>query len=167
MGISREVRCAPIEDGLLPAMKIGKPGRHVVGRRAIEIAGRLVAEQQSGPPDQGSRNCRALPLTARQRGRPVIRAIGEADLFDERSRPLDLILASRRDERRNQHIFEHRALRQQAVILKDKSNLTVAERRQAGGVELEGIASVERHVLKSAFERRDGSSVSCRCPTAP
>ncbi len=58
----------------------------VVGRCAIEVAGRLVAQQQPRLPDQRARDRDPLPLAARQFGRPVIDAIGEADLLDQRPR---------------------------------------------------------------------------------
>ncbi len=51
----------------------------LVAGLAIEIAGRLVAEQQRRIGDDGARDADALLLSARQLTRVVVRAIGEAD----------------------------------------------------------------------------------------
>ena len=51
----------------------------LVAGLAIEIAGRLVAEQQRRVGDDRARNADALFLSARQLPRIVLRAFGEAD----------------------------------------------------------------------------------------
>ena len=51
---------------------------HGVGRRAIEIAGRLVAQQQPRPADQRARDRDALLLAARQLAGPMIDAMRRA-----------------------------------------------------------------------------------------
>ena len=103
----------------------------VVGRRAIEVAGRLVAEQQPRLADERAGDRDALPLAAGQRRRPVIDAIGEADLLDERPRPRRVVVAGARATSVGISTFSStRALRQQAVILEHEADLLVAERRQ-------------------------------------
>ena len=109
------------------------------------LPGRLVAEQRGGPADERPGDRRALALAARQRGRPVIRAVGRARPASIRARARAIVVAvCVGDERRNQDVLEHRALRQQAVILEDEADLLVAERRQGGGVERERFSAVER-----------------------
>ena len=45
----------------------------------------------------------------------------------------------------NQHVLEHRALRKQAVILEDESDLFVAKNGERIGTERVRIAATERH----------------------
>ena len=51
----------------------------LVARLAIEVAGRLVAEQQRRVGDDGAGDADALLLAARELPRVVLRAVGEAD----------------------------------------------------------------------------------------
>ena len=113
-------------------MQIEEQRGHDRGRRLIEVAGRLVAEQQPRLPDERARNRHALLLAARQLRRAMIDAIGEADLLDQRLRARGrrhsaFVAARPVHQRRHEHVLEHRALRQQAVILEDEPDLRVAE----------------------------------------
>ena len=119
-------------------MQIEQQRGHCGRRRLVEIAGRLVAQHETRLTDERARDRHALLLAAGQLARSMIDPIAEADLLDERSRqarrvivapPPPLCLA-RRDERRHQDVLEHRALRQQAVILEHEADLAVAELRQ-------------------------------------
>ena len=67
----------------MPSMQIEKQRRDRHGRRRIEVAGRLVAKQKLRPPDEGTCDGHALAFAARELSRPVVDAIGKADLFDE------------------------------------------------------------------------------------
>jgi hypothetical protein len=78
----------------------------------------------------------------------VIDAVAEADLFDERTgqrrRVVHGIAAIRAGhQRRHQNVLEHRALRQQAVILKHESDLLVAKVREIGGPERKRVTTVQ------------------------
>ena len=53
---------------------------HLHPRQRVERAERLVQQQQPGPADQGAGQRHALALAARQHGRPVAGAVGEADI---------------------------------------------------------------------------------------
>ena len=55
-----------------------------------------------------------------------------------------LIIPGRGNERRDEHVLEHGALRQQAVVLEHEPDLFVAERREIDGAQLERITAVER-----------------------
>jgi len=57
----------------------------------------------------------------------VIGAIAETDLLDELARALRIVGRAPGDECRDQDILEHRALRQQTVVLEDEPDLLVAE----------------------------------------
>src|ERR1044071_5096385 len=94
------------EDGLLRAVEFEQERGHVVGRLLVEVARRLVAEQERRAPHQRTRQRRALLLAARKFGRAVVHALGEPDRFEQRARPLAVLFAvAARDERRRQHVL--------------------------------------------------------------
>src|SRR5437879_605107 len=70
------------QDGLLPLVQLEQQRSHHIGRRLIEVARRLVAEQQKRLPDQGTRQRYALLLAARKLGGAMVqrseeRRVGE------------------------------------------------------------------------------------------
>jgi hypothetical protein len=73
----------------------------------------------------------------------------EADLLQQRPRVLGIVVSiARRDEGRHQHVLEHRALRQQAVILKHEPDLRVAEIGESAGRQRERILPAERDLAR-------------------
>ena len=54
----------------------------------VEVAGRLVAEDDGGPRDERARHGDALLLAAGHLGGPVVAAIAEPDRVDERLEPV-------------------------------------------------------------------------------
>jgi hypothetical protein len=60
--------------------------------RRVEVARRLVGEDQLGLANQGSSDSDALLLTARQLGRAMLRAMRDPDLVED---PVDAALALR------------------------------------------------------------------------
>ena len=121
-----------------------------------------------GCADQRARDRHALLLAARQLARPMVDSIAEADLLDERARRRagsSACARRRRHQRRDQNVLEHRALRQQAVVLKDEADLALrnsasaagrarripaAERDGAGRRRLECAQDVEQRALAAA-----------------
>jgi hypothetical protein len=93
----------------------------------------------------------------------------KADLLQQRSRVLGIVSSiARRHERRHQHVLEHRALGQQAVILKHEPDLGVPEIGESSRRQREWILSAERDLdrLMAARVRRACRAMSsCRCPT--
>ena len=144
-----------------------------VSAARIEVAGRLVAEQQPRAADQRARDRDALALAARELGRPMIDAIGEADLRRSvaRARSSRRPDPRSRDQRRHQHVLEHRALRQQAVILEDEADLAGCgtPRARPARAETGSWPSSVDGAGGRRLERRRGcrAASSCRCPTAP
>ena len=62
----------------------------------------------------------------------------------------------RAHQRRHENVFEHGALRQQAMVLKDESNLRVAELGNRLRRQLKRILTVERDgALRRRFERAE------------
>src|ERR1039458_4001411 len=116
------------EDGLLPPVQFKQQGGYHVRGCLIEIAGGLVAQQQQRLVDEGARQRYALLLAAGKLGGAMIEAIAQAHLHEQAARAIDVAVAIPRNQRRHQHIFEHGALRQQAMILKDEADGLIAER---------------------------------------
>ena len=70
------------------------------------------------------------------------------------------------DQRRNQHVFQHRTLRQQAMVLKDEADRLVAERRQFffGQAGRDRVPSSVTRAGSGRFQRRPGYRAACSCP---
>src|SRR5207247_3479844 len=94
------------EDALPLAMKLQDERRDVIRGRAIEIAGRLVAQQQARFADEGACDGHSLALATRELAGSMIDARSEADLLDQAARPLGvspaIVRVPARDQRRNQ-----------------------------------------------------------------
>ena len=117
---------------------------HRIGRFAIEVPGRLVAQQQSRPSHQRARQRDTLLFPSGQLTGKMTDPVRKADSIDQRSRMrLDPVLR-RSDQRRNEHVLEHTALWQQAVILKYESDVLVAKRRKMSWRQGKRIRSVKR-----------------------
>ena len=118
--------CHDDQDRLLLTVKIEQQRRDSFRRGAVEVAGRLVAQEQPGRAHQRARDGDPLPLAARQLARPMIDAVFEPDLLTSSTGPPASLAilppSSFGDKRRNQDVLEHRALRQQAVILENKAD---------------------------------------------
>src|SRR5438105_14360519 len=106
----RQVRVVSYEheNRLLAAMQIEKHGCHGVGRGAIEVAGRLIAEQQERFANQRAREGYALLLASGKLRWPVIHTVLQSDLLEKRPGAIDCTIVRLRYQRRHQHIFENR-----------------------------------------------------------
>jgi len=113
-------------------MKLEQQLRHRASRGRVEVPRGLVAEQEPRPLDQRARHRHPLRLAARELGGAVVEPLGEADPSEQIARPLlDRRAALRaRRERWQQHVLEHRVLRQQVVVLEHEPDVAVAKRRQ-------------------------------------
>ena len=93
--------------------------RHV----GIDVAGRLVGDQQFGPGDDRAGDGDALLLAARQRRRPGAGAVGEPDPGQHLAhRPLDLGLVMPGDAQRKRDIVERRQMADQPEVLEDHAD---------------------------------------------
>src|SRR2546422_2873628 len=133
------------QDGLLPLVQLEQQRSHHIGRRLIEVARRLVAEQQKRLPDQGTRQRYALLLAARKLGGAMVQSVGQPHLLEQLARPRRVAGMIVRDQGRNQHVFEHRALRQKAMVLEYGADQLVSGRRQLLLGQLEGVLSAQGH----------------------
>ena len=101
-----------------------------VGGLLVEVAGRLVGQQQRRPHDQRPRHRDPLLLAARQHARPVRQPLAETD-------PPQQLLGARprlgrrhpRDPHRHLGVLERGELRQQVMELEDEADVAVAEAR--------------------------------------
>ena len=106
--------------------------------------------------NQRPRERHPLPLTARQLGRPVVDALPQPHLVDqiEGFRALADLAIRIADEGGHQDVLEHRALRQQQVVLEDEPDAGVAEHRQRPLVRgANGSVPVQRHAAGSSAAR--------------
>src|SRR5580765_7142425 len=85
----------------------------------------------------------------------MVQALRQANLSEHFLRAR-FVAGGLRDERWNQHVLEHGALRQQAVILKNEARFLVAKGREVGVGQRERIAPVERYFTRGRrFERTE------------
>ena len=88
VGVRRRV--GDHDDGRAFLIQLAKHPHHFLAMRGVEVAGRFVGEDQLGLADQGAGDGDALLLTAGKLCRPVLGAVGDADLVED---PLDPGLA--------------------------------------------------------------------------
>ena len=126
---------------------------HGRGRGPVEVAGRLVAEQETRPQDEGARQGRPLSFPAGELGRTVVEALAEAHPREQLPRAsLEVggrgTPSPRGDQRRHEDVLQHRALRQQVVLLEDEADLAVAKGGEVGLGQREGVAPEERDLTR-------------------
>jgi hypothetical protein len=160
---------------LLP-VQIEQQVGDVLSRRAIQVAGWFVAEQQERLANQGAGNRDALFLAAREFRGAMIQPVREADLRQQLFGALDIIVRLVCDQRRRKHVFQHAALRQQAVVLKDEADLLIAkggllffsqrkgvlpiERNRAGGWLIESAQDVKQRAFATARRPHDCDGIT-------
>ncbi len=130
---------------LLLLLQLEQQRRDRVGRCAIEIAGRLIAQQQSRTANERARQRDTLFLAARELTRKMRHAMRQPDLIDQTTCVRVAAGIGWSYERRHEHVLEHAALRQQAVVLKHETDFLVAECREVFRRQAEWIHSAERH----------------------
>ena len=120
----RRVRVVRDHHGRLAELvdRVAQEAEHVVARRRVEVAGRLVREQHARARDERARDRDPLLLAARELRRPVPAAIGDPDRLEQLLEPLALGLAAR-DRQRQEHVLLRRQHRQQVEELEDEADL--------------------------------------------
>jgi hypothetical protein len=116
------------------------------GRR-VEVAGRLVGEEDAGPRDQGPGDGHSLALASGQFRGAVIEPIGQADAIEQAPRPIKVAFLGIAlfDQRGKQHIFKNRTLRQKVMFLEDEAHAAVAKPGEVAFRKLKRVGSIERH----------------------
>jgi hypothetical protein len=88
VGARRDARIVRREqDGLAPVDEVAQQPHDVAGVLGVEVARRLVGEQQTGPVDQGTRERDALLLPARQARGEQLRPDRDAEAIEELPAP--------------------------------------------------------------------------------
>src|SRR5262245_17216420 len=104
------------------------PGRHL----GIQVAGRLVREQDLRLPDQRTSDCGALLLTAGQFSREVIGPAGKADACERGTRTFPALRARHPSiVQRNGYVIRYRQILDEVESLKYEADLLVAQARTA------------------------------------
>ena len=144
------------ENRTLVALQFEEERRHRVGRSAIEIARRLVAQQEPWPPDECPCERHALFFTPRELARQVCHPVREPDLFDQPARVRVAVWLRLPHKRRHEYVLEHAALRQQTVILENEADFFVAERGEIFRRQRERVRPVQRDGSRRRwFERTE------------
>ena len=127
------------QNGLSLLMNVEQHVRHDVCGFLIKVSSWLVTQQELWLHDQRARQSDPLFLAAGKLRGTVIEAFGEPDLFQQFSGPLRWFAVHWCNHSWRQHILDHGALRQQAVVLEHKPDLLIAKRSELFGVEQEWI----------------------------
>ena len=109
----------------------------------VEIAGRLVGDEQGRPGDDGARDRHALLLAAGELGRRVVLAADKADLGQRFHREvMTLAGGDAAIDQRQFDILHRGGARQEIVALEDEADIEIAQHGAAVAVE---TASIDAH----------------------
>ena len=104
---------------------------HLVAHLRVEVAGRLVGEQDPRPADNRPGDGDALLLAAGQLRRKVMNPGAEPDPVERRlGEPAPLGVRDAAIEQRDLHVVEHAQVADQVEGLEDEADLLVADRGQ-------------------------------------
>ena len=136
--------------------------------RAVEISGRLVGQQQRRVVGERPRDRHALLLAARELGRIVMAAFGQADLVEQRRRAR-AALRHAGDLHRHEDVLERGQRRQQVEELEDEADAQAAQPRERVFVERGDVDAVDRDlpVDGASSPAISPSSVDLPLPEAP
>ena len=116
---------------------------------AIEVAGRLIRQEQDRMMDECPRDGDRWRFATGKLGGPMLEPMRQLDPVQQLAGPfLRLGTARAADQRRDQHVLQHRALRQQVVFLKDEADMAVAKIASCFSSRLERILAVERDLAR-------------------
>ena len=153
VGVARVARIVRHHaDGRAALMQLAEQIHHRFAALRIEVAGRLVGEQDDRLAGDRARHGDALLLTARELAGQVLGAMRHADALERRRDPL-LALGGAHAAigERQLDVLEHREIADQVEALKDESDLAVADARALRSRELGDRPAVQ---LVRAFGRR-------------
>ena len=143
-GELRDVGLVRDEDDGLPLVVQGLEDRHDLLRRPrVEVARRLVREEDRRLVHEAPRDRDPLLLAARELGRRVVPAVREADALEAPQRPRARLrvgeLRLLRVEERQLDVLERRRAREEVEVLEDEADLVVPDLGAR-------VASERRHV---------------------
>ena len=110
----------------------------LVGGAGVEVAGRLVGEQQVRAHDEGAGDRHALLLTAGELAGAMVQAVRQTDRLEHVAGPLArLLVGDSADQRGHHRVLERGELTEEVMELEDEADGLVAEagelRRREGG----------------------------------
>jgi hypothetical protein len=112
----------------------------------VEVAGRLVRDQQRRTRRDRAGDADALLLAGRQHDRRQVFLAEQADLVERRAHPPARLAAARPgDDQRQGDVVEHGAIAEQLVILEHHPDLA-PERRHLAPRDPRGVASPDQHL---------------------
>src|SRR5581483_8043393 len=133
-------------------------GHHIHRQLRVEVAGRLVGQQQRRLGHHRAGNADALLLAAGQ-GQRVGLLLAEQAHRVERGADAaaDVVAAVAADQQRQGDVVEHAALVEQARVLEDHADLA-AERRNLAALHLRGIAPLDDHLAARRPRQQGGQA---------
>ena len=142
----------------------------VAARRAVEVAGRLVGQQDRRVVRERPRDRHALLLAARELRRVVMAAVRQARPRRAAPRARAPRAGHARDLHRHQHVLERRQRRDQVKELEDEADLLAAQPRERVLAERRDVDAVDRRCVPLVGASRPAispSSVDLPLPDGP
>ena len=145
LGVAGDVRLVGDEHHGAPGgVQVGEDRHHVLARVGVQVAGRLVGEDQRRVGDDGPGDRHPLLLAARHLARQVTHAVGHADLGQGRLGPLAAGFGSDPGVGQGKlDVGQRSRARDQIEALKDEADLPVAHLGQRQLVEVAHVDAVE------------------------
>ena len=132
-------------DGGAVHVQLAQQFHHRFAAFRIEVAGRLVREQNDRLAGDRARDSDALLLAARELRRQMLRAMRHADALEGFGHALPPFLGQHAAVGERQlHVLEHRQIADQVEALKDEPDFPVADTRAFPRLQLGDLAAVER-----------------------
>ena len=101
----------------------------LVGGGLVECASGFIGEQELGLVDERAHHGHALAFAAGELAGPMRKAFAEAHTVEKVTGAFFVVGGGTSvGERGHEHVFHHRALRQQMMALKNKSHLAIAQK---------------------------------------
>jgi len=149
------------------ANEVEESPQHTLAGGVIEVAGRLVTEQNFGLVGERAGDRDPLLLTAREARRAMPGAGRQADPIEQPGRLFPRQPARHRGDHLRQHdIFERREFRQQMMELVDKADLRAAQQRPPLVFEPAAILAGDQYRAAIGTLQQAGDVQHCRLPGA-
>ena len=175
VGVGRGLGVVGDEDDRLAALVARPPERveDLAAGRVVEVAGRLVGEEEGRARDEGAGDGDALLLAGRQLVGLVVLLAGQVDELDDVADPVGELAAAgvlAGDRERQRDVLADVEQRDQVERLEDEAGPLAAQpRRLVVGEVADDLALEDRPRRWSAGRGRRGAggACSCRCRTGP
>ena len=127
-------------------VEAAKDAHDLKGKVGIEVARRLIRNQQLGPRDDRARDTNALLLARRQRGGALLFLTQQPDLVERSAHAASgFTWPDSRDDQWQRDVIEYRAVMQQAMILEHHADFATVGRNFSARY-LAGVAAIDNHL---------------------